>query len=105
MDSQHDTRETTYYNTIPARLFPLVAEHPRLILAAAALVILFLVLTILQVILSPLRGVPGPIVARFTRLWYLRKVWKGSFHKDNIKLHERHGKSYQSGSYQSRISE
>lgn len=97
MDSQHDT--------IPARLFSFAAEHSRLSLAAAALIIVFPVLTILHVILSPLRGVPGPIAARFTRLWYLIKVWQGSFHTDNIKLHERYGKSYPPGSYQSRISE
>lgn len=91
MDSQHDAQETTKYGTIPARLFSFAAKHPFLLLAAVALIV-FPILTILQVILSPLRGLPGPIAARFTRLWYFTKVWQGDFHKDNVKLHEKYGK-------------
>ncbi|ETI27659.1 hypothetical protein G647_00108 [Cladophialophora carrionii CBS 160.54] len=40
---------------------------------------------------DPLRSVPGPFLARFTRLWYLRKVWRGDFEKTNLALHKRYG--------------
>lgn len=40
---------------------------------------------------SPLRAVPGPLGARFTRLWYLYRVRKGRFHLDNIELHRKYG--------------
>jgi hypothetical protein len=40
---------------------------------------------------DPLRSVPGPFLARFTRLWYLRKVWRGDFEKTNIALHKKYG--------------
>lgn len=40
---------------------------------------------------SPLRSVPGPFLARFTRLWYLRRVSKGQFEKENIALHRKYG--------------
>lgn len=96
MGPQHDTQEITQYGTIPARLLSFAAKRPLLLLAAAAL-ILFPILTLLQVILSPLRSLPGPITARLTRLWYFTKVWQGSFHKDNVKLHEKYGESFRRG--------
>lgn len=41
---------------------------------------------------SPLRSVPGPFLARFTKLWYLHRVWNGQFHHENIELHRKHGR-------------
>jgi len=46
---------------------------------------------LLQYLLDPLRSVPGPLLARFTRLWYFLEVYKGSFEVENIKLHEKYG--------------
>lgn len=40
---------------------------------------------------SPLRHLPGPFWARFTRFWLLSKVWDGRMHLLNIKLHQQHG--------------
>lgn len=40
---------------------------------------------------DPLRSVPGPFLARFTRLWYLNEVARGHFEKTNIELHKKHG--------------
>jgi hypothetical protein len=48
----------------------------------------------LRTIFLPLRNVPGPIAARFTDLWYLWRVRKGSFEHDNIELHKKYGKLY-----------
>lgn len=42
-------------------------------------------------LLSPLRSVPGPFLARFTRLWFLFRVWRGRFDLDIIALHKRYG--------------
>ncbi|CAO2650872.1 Nn.00g091690.m01.CDS01 [Neocucurbitaria sp. VM-36] len=47
--------------------------------------------TILFTITSPLRSIPGPLLARFTRLWYLRRVRLGQFHDDNVTLHRKYG--------------
>lgn len=41
---------------------------------------------------SPLRDVPGPFWARFTRFWYFQSVWSGQFHRTNIALHKRYAK-------------
>jgi len=38
-----------------------------------------------------LRGIPGPLLARYTRLWKLHSVWKGDHHHTAIDLHKRHG--------------
>ncbi|KAK7983582.1 hypothetical protein PG989_010984 [Apiospora arundinis] len=40
---------------------------------------------------SRTRSVPGPWIARFTRLWYFKRVWNGDWHTDNIALHQKYG--------------
>lgn len=55
--------------------------------AVGALLVYFLV----QFILDPLRDIPGPFLARFTRLWYLAEIYKGSFELTEIKLHKKYG--------------
>lgn len=52
---------------------------------------LYIGYSVLQVIIDPLRDIPGPFLARFTRLWYLREVYKGSFEFTNIDLHKNYG--------------
>ncbi|TVY38707.1 Pisatin demethylase [Lachnellula subtilissima] len=63
-----------------------------------SLVSLFLLLSgfygtilIIQFILDPLRDIPGPLLARFTRFWYFFAIYKGSFEKTNIALHRKYG--------------
>src|SRR5687767_8103807 len=46
---------------------------------------------LLQIILDPLRDIPGPPLARFTRWWYFLEIYKGSFEITNIKLHKKYG--------------
>lgn len=40
---------------------------------------------------SKLPPAPGPFLARFTRLWYLKAVVKGDFERVNIDLHRKYG--------------
>jgi hypothetical protein len=47
--------------------------------------------SIIRAFLDPQRALPGPILARFTRLWKLYSFWQGDFHHKNIKLHEKYG--------------
>lgn len=44
-----------------------------------------------RAIRSPLRKVPGPFWARFTRLWFLREVYHGRFHFSDVELHRKYG--------------
>ncbi|KAH7082639.1 cytochrome P450 [Paraphoma chrysanthemicola] len=60
------------------------------LLLAIGLVICLL-LFVIPAIVSPLRSIPGPFLARFTRLWYLRRTRLGQFHEDNIVLHRKYG--------------
>jgi Gpi18-like mannosyltransferase len=63
-----------------------------LLAGAFSLLLFFCLLHILySAIASPLRSVPGPFFARFTKLWYLWRVYDGHFEQDNIKLHRKHG--------------
>lgn len=52
----------------------------------------YLFYIIFSAVLSPSRSVPGPFLARLTRLWYVRRVRLGQFHDDNIALHRKYGK-------------
>ena len=45
----------------------------------------------LKTVTSRTRSIPGPRLARFTRLWYFKKVWDGAWHQDNMALHQEHG--------------
>jgi hypothetical protein len=38
-----------------------------------------------------LRDIPGPTLAKYTRLWKLYNVWKGDHHNTAIALHRKHG--------------
>jgi hypothetical protein len=39
----------------------------------------------------PLSRIPGPYLARFSRLWYLRKIWTEDVEKDERALHAKYG--------------
>ena len=41
---------------------------------------------------SPLRDIPGPLLARFTRLWLFKELAHGHFEKTNIAIHKKYGK-------------
>jgi hypothetical protein len=67
-------------------------SFPSLVLLIAAICAFGLLRRVFVAASGPLRSVPGPFLARFSRLWYLRAVSKGNFEKTNIELHRKHGK-------------
>ena len=40
---------------------------------------------------NPLTNVPGPWLARYSRLWLLKAILSRKFEKVNVDLHRRHG--------------
>ncbi|KAH9215292.1 cytochrome P450 that detoxifies the phytoalexin pisatin [Leptodontidium sp. 2 PMI_412] len=58
---------------------------------AALLLLIYLFWYCYCFISSPLRGIPGPWAARFTRLWELFAVAQGDFNKRTIALHRNYG--------------
>lgn len=42
----------------------------------------------------PLKTVPGPFLASFTRLWHIRQIAAGNLNLQLAKLHDEHGESY-----------
>ncbi len=53
--------------------------------------IIYLLYVVISAFFKPLRAIPGPFFARFTRLWYLREIHKGHFEQTNIDLHRKYG--------------
>ncbi|KAL4806094.1 cytochrome P450 [Aspergillus unguis] len=64
----------------------LIALIPIFLLARYLFSLLYLTYTT-----RSLRSIPGPFWARFTRLWYFRRLWNGHFEEDNIALHKQYG--------------
>lgn len=63
-----------------------------LIIAAAGVCLaLHLITCLYRDITSSLSSIPGPWIARITRLWYLHRVAQGSFHHENFALHRKYG--------------
>jgi hypothetical protein len=52
---------------------------------------LYAVFLFVQFVLDPLRDIPGPLLARFTRFWYFFEIYKGSFERSDIELHRGYG--------------
>jgi hypothetical protein len=52
---------------------------------------LYIAYVLAHATVSPLRNLPGPFWARYTRFWYLRQVIQGDFEKKNIELHAKYG--------------
>lgn len=46
---------------------------------------------IIPVLRDPLRDQPGPLLARFTRLWLFWQYASGNYHKTNLELHKKYG--------------
>jgi hypothetical protein len=64
---------------------------PALVSLALLVPFVAIVYRIWRALATPLRDIPGPFAARFTRLWYLKNVWRGDFEKVNVRLHDRYG--------------
>lgn len=63
---------------------------------AAAILLLAIVpgiclVNIIKHYCDPLRSIPGPFWAKFTRLWYLREMLTGKSRETVVKLHEDYG--------------
>lgn len=57
----------------------------------AALGLSRIVYVLYRAAVDPLRSVPGPFLARFTRLWWFGALAREDFEKTNISLHKKHG--------------
>ncbi|KAK5047475.1 hypothetical protein LTR84_006571 [Exophiala bonariae] len=90
MDTIMDNRISPY-----AATNILLALITRLI--APASTILLLAYIAYYGFLSPLSGIPGPFIARFTRLWLAYHGWKGDFHIVLTEVHEKYGTTVRVG--------
>ena len=46
-------------------------------------------------LLSPLRRIPGPTLASFSRLWHIIHIFRGDQNTVLDELHEKYGESFQ----------
>lgn len=68
-----------------------IAKPPQLMLIILFPLLLLLGRLVVKAWWTPLRHVPGPFWAKFSRLWKLFEISRGSFEKTNIILHKRYG--------------
>ncbi|GFF28439.1 cytochrome P450 oxidoreductase [Aspergillus udagawae] len=70
----------------------LIAQPRTILLLSLLGIIIYTVSWVTGLILDPLRSAPGPTATRYTALWYFYRIYKGEFHRESIRLHEKHGK-------------
>lgn len=58
---------------------------------AAQLVLLAASVLVWRYFLSPLRDVPGPFLAKLTRLWHIHRILKGDQNLALVALHDKYG--------------
>ncbi|KAF2486403.1 putative P450 monooxygenase [Neohortaea acidophila] len=68
----------------------MAAEVANLSTLASIVIAAALAYIVLSPLLSSPRGIPGPILARFSRLWWTKTTYDGHAHEELIKLHRRH---------------
>lgn len=61
---------------------------PTLLAGSGVLLVLYYLIVPL---LHPLRDVPGPVFARYTRLWEVYQNWCGQFEHVTVALHKQYG--------------
>ncbi|KAI1754951.1 cytochrome P450 [Xylaria castorea] len=66
-------------------------DYSVLFRTAGALALGYIIQRLVRSVLSPLRSVPGPFLARCGDLWYLWHVGKGRWEMREIELHRKHG--------------
>ena len=71
----------------PAEVFlTTLKNYPYYFLAA-----LFILRLSIKTLRSDLSNIPGPWLAKYTRLWRLYDVYQGDSHHTSIRLHRQHG--------------
>ncbi|PPJ56321.1 hypothetical protein CBER1_00626 [Cercospora berteroae] len=60
--------------------------------AAGAAILLRSIYLLYQALFGPLKDIPGPFLARFTRLSFLRSIYSGQAHWEEIALHRKYAK-------------
>lgn len=62
-----------------------------MLLLAATAVGIIAFRALIQAYSSTKRNIPGPLFAKFSRLWYLNQIRKRHFHLETLKLHKKYG--------------
>jgi len=52
---------------------------------------------------DPLRDIRRPYIARFSRLWMVKRLWQGDLYLAMIDLHKNHGKLVRTGPKEVRV--
>ena len=47
--------------------------------------------TVYRAYATPFQDVPGPLLARFTRLWLTKAIYSRKYHKINTEIHRKYG--------------
>jgi len=82
-------RQTLAGESATADLIDFLGSHKLALLACIPLA--YLLLKIFRAAADPLRGVPGPLLARFSRLWLFSGFWSRKYHDINYELHQKYG--------------
>jgi uncharacterized membrane protein len=69
----------------------LSTQHLSTLNVAGFLIVVLCLSWLIRTVNHPLRKIPGPFLARFSRLWELYEVVQGRFERTNVELHKKYG--------------
>ncbi|KAF9890027.1 hypothetical protein FE257_006707 [Aspergillus nanangensis] len=92
-----NTINTMAASSALAELFHYVRHWPWLPALSGLLVTYFVLDALYQVFLSPLRKIPGPWLARVSRLYKVWRVYDGGVHHKDIAAHQKYGSAIRVG--------
>ncbi|KAJ2987475.1 hypothetical protein NUW58_g4482 [Xylaria curta] len=69
----------------PPQAFPALMSFLGILAAGAFTYVIY------QYVFSPLAAFPGPLVAKFTKIWRAYGMYKGTWHRDLVDLHRKYG--------------
>lgn len=62
-----------------------------LVYGAVVLILWFVGSSVYNVFFHPLKGIPGPFLAKISRWWIFRLEMRGNPHMEILDLHRKHG--------------
>lgn len=75
----------------PGLLANTMPSVPQARTVLVTLAVLYIAQVIYYVVFHPLQKIPGPFLARFSGLWRNIRYFRGTWHDDVLKLHEKYG--------------
>jgi hypothetical protein len=93
--------QSVFFSNMPPQIYKILSYRSLADHSISLLILFLLLLYVLSACYSAygsaLRKLPGPGIARFTRLYHTSMTWNGKLHEESQRLHPKYGPIVRSG--------